>query len=464
MGRVRVVVIGAGIVGLMTAVELLARGAEVVVVDEKPSLGLEASGGNAGVLHVVQLPFRSYKSRLLRKSRPRLRWIARRLGVPVSSNVLYIHFSGLLGVLDWFAARITCLYLRLVGRLPCRTVRLQRGGRVAVVEGYGVVNQYRLLYALAKAVEKGGGILVLGRRVEEIVFRNGRAAGVRLDGGVVVEADIVVNAAGSGAQSLALRAGCKAPRQRLGKGVMLLAASSSPPRALHGLVGGKKSKHTKGGGVIPFSPTAVLVGPNLAFTTSPSDTTCERRALKELIARFSGFLDNLKPLYCYGGVRVINWPEDDFIIEDCGNGLINLYGIDSPGFTDSAGLALQVASIAENYGVSAKPSYDLLSRVFDPREYFSPGSPSLCPFLPWQPGVAGLARALSYTQDSLLQALWVSGSPWCLSSGTGYAVLLYHLDKEKNKTINITFNGYVSLAEKIQPARTPKPVSRENIG
>src|SRR5512137_2013264 len=48
-----VLVIGAGVIGVTTALELRERGCEVTVLDRRPGVAQEASYGNAGVLSVA---------------------------------------------------------------------------------------------------------------------------------------------------------------------------------------------------------------------------------------------------------------------------------------------------------------------------------------------------------------------------------------------------------------------------
>ena len=46
----RTLVLGGGVVGVTTAYLLARVGHEVTLVEEKPALGLEATGGNAGII------------------------------------------------------------------------------------------------------------------------------------------------------------------------------------------------------------------------------------------------------------------------------------------------------------------------------------------------------------------------------------------------------------------------------
>ncbi len=431
--------VGAGVVGLATALELLLRGASVTVLEKEPVLGMGASGGNAGVLHVVQLPFRAKKSKILRYSRRAVKRMALKLGVPVARTELVIHFAAPFSRLSLLSSILVCAYLRLAGRIECRVER-RSGEWVVVVPGYGVLNPYQLLYSLRSAVVELGGRVVLGEEAVQVLIGDRGVEGVATRSGKRYEAEAVVNAAGPAAPLLAARAGCSPPEQRYGKGVMLLGIAPLQ-KTLHGIVGGKRDRHTKGGGVIPFPPRATLLGPSLEYTGEPGDYYCSRRGATSLYKRFSRFLRGFKPLWCFTGVRVINWPLDDFIVEDCGNGLVNIYGIDSPGLTGSAAIAREVAGILERYGLPRNTGRDV-PRVLDPRSYSTPYSSPLCTVTGWDPGVEHLARALEETGWSLLHALWLTSSPWCFATGPGYAVLLYWLREQGVSPEKLTYNGY----------------------
>jgi Predicted dehydrogenase len=58
-----VVVIGSGVVGLFVAYELAQYEVKVLVVDRNPEPGFGVSKGHAGVIHVVQPPFNSLRSK-----------------------------------------------------------------------------------------------------------------------------------------------------------------------------------------------------------------------------------------------------------------------------------------------------------------------------------------------------------------------------------------------------------------
>ncbi|MCX8196622.1 MAG: FAD-dependent oxidoreductase, partial [Acidilobaceae archaeon] len=83
-GPYDVLVVGAGAVGLSIAYELARRGASVAVIEKEAEAGFGVSKGHAGVIHVLQLPLGSLKSRLA-----------------IYGNKMYDKWAAELGVKPW---------------------------------------------------------------------------------------------------------------------------------------------------------------------------------------------------------------------------------------------------------------------------------------------------------------------------------------------------------------------------
>ena len=75
-----VAVIGAGIVGLTIAYRL-SKLKRVLVIEEKDGPGEGVTSGQANVVHVIQLPFSSLKSKLARKGNVMYDALCQDLGV-----------------------------------------------------------------------------------------------------------------------------------------------------------------------------------------------------------------------------------------------------------------------------------------------------------------------------------------------------------------------------------------------
>ncbi|MEB3780729.1 MAG: FAD-binding oxidoreductase [Desulfurococcales archaeon] len=342
MGRGKIAVIGGGIVGLLTAYEALERGYEVVVYEaRKPGYG--ASGHNAGVIHVIQQPFNSVKSKLARLGNKLYRGLSERMGFRLREvEALLVYTSPL----ERVYALIASIYLRRVLQgFKVRLVdkayiydacpeatRAIKGG--IAVSGYKTVVPSEVLEAIAGRLEEAGVELRRGWRVESI--KTGKDT-VEVESRSVDEYTGVIIAAGGDSARLAERAGLKPPRQEYAKGVMVessLECNSiiAPLRSRY------RGEHTKGGAVIPWPDNRVIIGPTFKKTNNPWDTSISTNDVEEVVERFKWLVGDITVRRAYGGTRIINVPRDDFIIQQSKR-IIALYGIDSPGFTAAPALA-----------------------------------------------------------------------------------------------------------------------------
>lgn len=80
-----ILIVGAGIIGLTLARELLARGSEqIVIIEKEPELGLHASGRNSGVLHAgIYYAPASLKAKMCLKGNFLMRAYCREKGLPL---------------------------------------------------------------------------------------------------------------------------------------------------------------------------------------------------------------------------------------------------------------------------------------------------------------------------------------------------------------------------------------------
>ena len=123
-------VIGAGVVGLTIAHRLSKLGKRVVVIEKEDSPGMGVTAGQASVVHVVQLPFGSLKSRLARKGNAMYDDLCGELGVKLN------RMPALLVVRRWLLVPVlgaAFVYLRLKLRGEFR-VQMMRGSGLRKAE------------------------------------------------------------------------------------------------------------------------------------------------------------------------------------------------------------------------------------------------------------------------------------------------------------------------------------------
>lgn len=229
----KVVVVGAGSVGAHIGYRLAARGADVVVVDAAEPAGGTSSTSIAWLSSFPQWSWTEDAGRaaMRRGIHQRFRELHSELGGD------WLHWSGTLTWVapddrdDLVAAFRTCrdlgLPLELLGPVEVRRLAPQltlHADDLAVwEEGSGWVDAPVLVRLLLGRMARLGGSLLTGCPVVEVLTRSERVTGVRMGDGTVIDADVVVNAAGSWASHVAALAGVAMPLD-LVPGVMVYTA------------------------------------------------------------------------------------------------------------------------------------------------------------------------------------------------------------------------------------------------
>jgi len=210
----RVVVVGAGVIGLACAWRIAQRtAADVTILDPRPGSG--ASAVAAGMLAPLTEahPAEEGLLRLALVAAERYPEFAAELAsIAVdpgyaSHGTLAVAFDAddraeldrLAGQLSRLGLQAESLDARACRRLEPGLAPEVRGG--LRVDGDRSVDNRQLVQALLAAAERAG-VRWRGSRVERVVEADGRVSGVRLDGGAVAAADVVVVAAGCWSGSL----------------------------------------------------------------------------------------------------------------------------------------------------------------------------------------------------------------------------------------------------------------------
>ncbi len=346
-------IIGAGVIGLAIAHRLSKLPMKVLVIEKETEAGRGITAGQANVIHVVQLPFGSLKSRLAMKGNVMYDALCKELGVRLN------RVPALLVVRGWLRLPVLFfvhLYLRLALRGEFRT-QLMRGGNLRkieplladgvsggiVVHGYGTIDTQALVSRLREEAEKRGVTFKFGSEMTSSE-REGEATLLKTTRGEV-KARFVVNAAGLYSDEVAKSLGKDFGRLEPGLGVMavyegLELKSVVAPLPLS--VGAR----TKGGAIIPATDGTTIIGPTLRVASSKQDQAYSDHDLVLLNAKFHPLLkERGKLVRVYTGVRPLS-PTRDFIIDfDSARKAVNLVGIESPGLTAAPAIAEMVCEM-----------------------------------------------------------------------------------------------------------------------
>jgi len=362
------VVIGAGVVGLAVGRALALAGREVVVLEAASAIGTHTSSRNSEVIHAgLYYPTGSLKARLCVAGRDALyRYCAendvahRRIGKLLVATVdaeiaaleSYKKQAELNGVTDltWLDAG--------EARALEPAVRAVRG---LLSPSTGIVDSHGLMLALQRDLTRRGGSVVLGSPVlggevtgGGITLRVGGEAPAQAP--TVVHCRAVVNSAGLFAQQVARGLDglppASIPPCHYAKGHYFVLAQAPPfqrlvyPLAVAGGLGVHVTLDL--GGRARFGPDVSWIdGIDYSFDESraPSFYAAIRRYWPDLRdgdlqPGYTGIRPKLGPAGTPAADFVIQGPPDHGV-----RGLVNLYGIESPGLTASLAIADRVAEL-----------------------------------------------------------------------------------------------------------------------
>lgn len=353
-------VVGAGVVGLATAVALARDGREVLLLEAEPRAGEGVSSRNSGVIHAgLYYPTGSLKARLCVRGLTLMYDYCERRGVPhrrlgklvaatreaerPALEALYargLHNGVRLAWLERKAAQA------LEPALEC----------VAAIDSpdSGIVDAAELVMALSGELQQAGGTLVCHQRVERVervdgLFRLHTASGDAL------LCRRLVNAAGLGATALAAAIdglpNDRVPRLYYGAGHYYTPRRKVPfTRLIYPL------PQPGGLGVhLGFDLAGrARFGPDLRYRDTPDYAfdDSERHAFAEAVRQWWPVLadEDLQPDFVGLRPKLVGPGQHnpDFVIqtEDAHGlaGLVNLFGIESPGLTSSLAIGEYVAA------------------------------------------------------------------------------------------------------------------------
>ncbi|SMH54495.1 NAD(P)/FAD-dependent oxidoreductase [Azospirillum agricola] len=371
MERVECVVVGAGVVGLAIARRLARAGREVIVLEAADAIGTGTSSRNSEVIHAgIYYPTGSLRARLCVTGRDALYQYCAEHGVEHRrlGKLIVATEDGQLARLDAIRAQAAANGVTDLYAIDAATARqwepnLRTVGAL-VSPSTGIVDSHGLMLALLGDAEDSGAMLALLSPLERVhretggfVLEVGGAEPMRLG------CATLVNAAGLGAWAVA-------------SGLEGFPAGHLPPRVL-----AKGNYYALGQGRSPFSRLVYPVpvdgglgvhltldlagqarfGPDvewLADADAPVDYAVDP-------ARADAFYDSVRAYWpglpdgalvpAYSGVRPKlsgpGQPQRDFVIQGHEThgipGLVNLFGIESPGLTSCLAIADAVAGLLD---------------------------------------------------------------------------------------------------------------------
>ena len=357
------VVIGAGVVGLAVARELAVAGREVIILEAENAIGTATSSRNSEVIHAgIYYPRGSLKARACVEGRALLYRYCTERGIPHMrcGKLIVATNEAQLGELESIRQKAHANGVADVAWISVDEANAMEPAVACVgalhSPSTGVVDSHALMLALLGDAEAHGAMLAFLSPLESARVTSDGRIELRVGGAepMHLAARTVVNAAGLTAPSLAKRIEgypqAKAPPEFYAKGNYYSLVGKSPFSRLVYPVpepGGLGVHVTIDmGGQARFGPDVEWVD-RIEYAVDP------RRADKfyAAIRRYWPQLPDGALAPGYAGIRPkIAGPKEpapDFVIQGPAEhgvqGLVNLFGIESPGLTASLALAVDVA-------------------------------------------------------------------------------------------------------------------------
>lgn len=357
MDQVEVAVIGAGVVGLAVARELALRGREVVIVEAEGSIGTGISARNSEVIHAgLYYPAGSLKARLCLRGKQMLYAYCAERGIAHRrcGKLVVATRAADLPRLEELAAKgaangVDDLVLLDRGQALAMEPALQAAGALWSPSS-GIVDSHGLMTALLGDAESAGAVLALASPITG-GERVGDGWRLRAGEGFELGARAVVNCAGLYAGRVAASLGVSAPVLRFARGHYFAYSGRAPfshliyPLPVDGGLGVHLTLDLAGqarfGPDVQWLPDADPAG--LSYAVDPVLAPAFEAEVRHYWPGLPA--GSLAP--AYAGVRPKlsgpGEPAADFRIDTATPGLVNLFGIESPGLTASMALAEEVA-------------------------------------------------------------------------------------------------------------------------
>jgi L-2-hydroxyglutarate oxidase LhgO len=360
------VVIGAGVVGLAVARALALAGREVMVLEACNAIGTQTSSRNSEVIHAgIYYAPGSLKATLCVQGKAMLYDYCRLRNVPHRACGKFIVATSAEQVAELHSIRAraaACGVTDLVF-LNAAEARAAEPALQCVAALYspstGIVDSHALMLALLGDLENAGGLLALNSPLAQADIAQGAIELIAVDGTRLL-ASTVVNAAGVQAPMLAAKFSgldpSHVPRAHFAKGNYFSLAGRSPFTHL----------------IYPVPEAAGLgvhltldmggqarFGPDVQWVERDDDLQVDAErgdAFYAEVRRYWPQLPDGALIPAYAGIRPkISGPGEparDFCLQGPADhgvpGLVNLFGIESPGLTSALAIAARVALMLES--------------------------------------------------------------------------------------------------------------------
>lgn len=367
VNRYDVAIVGAGIIGLMTARELARYDLEVVVFDKNVDVACGTTKANGGIIHPgYHARPDSLMARLNVEGNRLYRDLVAELEVDFhETGSLMVAFEGDdLNQLEKYydqARRNGVPGVEILGRDQVleRAPKLNPAVAVGLYAATtGMVSPYELAIACAENSSANGIEFMLATTVKAIMTSGQRVTGVSTDKGEI-SADWVINAGGLFADELSRTAGDDSFRIHPRKGEIIILDRKLGWLA-RPVIYPMPTPESKGVVIVPTVEGNTALASTAVDIEDKSDFRTSDEGRAELLANmrriFPAIPADRNVIAQFTGLRAVA-EGDDFIIGPSAavKGLINVAGIQSPGLASAPAIARMVVDILREEGLPLRP-------------------------------------------------------------------------------------------------------------
>ena len=373
MEEVECVVAGAGVVGLAVARALAQSGREVIILDQAEGIGTETSSRNSEVIHAgIYYPANSLMARFCVEGRRKLYPYLRERGVPhencgkliVATNA---REDGMLAGIQKRAEANGVEGMRVLTREEAVAMEPALACTSALLSPMtGIIDSHAYMLALQGDAEHAGAVPVffspvMGAHARDVMGTHARGRAIDIDVGgadpMTLRCRLLVNSAGLHAPFLARHIQGmpedRVPTEYFAKGNYFTLMGRSPfSRLIYPVpVPGGLGVHLTVdlGGQARFGPDVEWID-TIDYTVDPRRSDSFYDAVRKY---WPDLKDGaLQPGYSGIRPKIVpkGAPAQDFVVQGPQThgvpGLINLFGIESPGLTASLAIADHVLEVA----------------------------------------------------------------------------------------------------------------------
>ena len=353
----KILIIGAGVIGTAIARKLSKYKIEVTLIDKKSDVACGTSKGNSGIIHAgYNADFNTLKGKMNVESNPHFDQICEDLNVPFKRNgslVVGFNESDLKHLKEKKenGKKNGLKGLKIIKRdeLLEMEPNLNKDAKYALyAPSAAIISPYELTIGYADNAVINGAKVLLETEVIDLIIEDKTIKGVKTNKGDI-EADFVINSAGLYADKIANLAGEKieiTPR----KGEYHLFDKVYGGLINHTLFPMPTQK-SKGILVLPTVHGNLLIGPNANVIDKKDDLSTTQEGLDEVMSDAKKLVPNLPNngvITSFSGLRA-SLSKEDFHIDYAKNikGMINLIGIQSPGLSSAPAIADKVINMVK---------------------------------------------------------------------------------------------------------------------